>query len=376
MKKKLEADLISIAHRILQLKNKSDINQLYLETQKLYEKLSVLRFVDEHFSEAKPTIGAAEIDRKIESVFNKIESAQPGIKAAVEETVAEEIPETSLEQSKPTAETPESETNIAEETTSEVTLEKPTVTAGESKTSIEVEEIVEAPLEETKVTADKSERSTVEEETAILPLKETNPNEEITAEETEETEDRILEKEIVAEEKETTEPETAPFTPAFELTQEEEVQTELEVPKKMEPIQISFEDLLGGNYHDTQFVKVQQIENIPTAVVIETPKEIVAEDEKAMPAKEETTEPKIVSLNEKLAKGINIDLNDRLAFIKHLFGNSSEDYNRVLNQLITFNTFYETRDFIQEMVKPDYNNWEGKQEYEERFMDIIEKKFL
>jgi hypothetical protein len=379
MKKKLEADLISIAHRILQLKNKSDINQLYLETQKLYEKLSVLRFVDEHFSEAKPTIGAAEIDRKIESIFNKIESAQPEIKAAVEETVAEEIPETSLEQSKPTAETPESETNIAEETTAEVTLEKLVVTAGESKTSIEVKEIVEAPLEETKVTADESETSTVEEETAEVPLEETNPNEEITAEETEETEeteDRILEKEIVVEEKETSEPETAPFTPAFELTQEEEVQTELEVPKKMEPIQISFEDLLGGNYHDTQFVKVQQIENIPTAVVIETPKEIVAEDEKAMPAKEETTEPKTVSLNEKLAKGINIDLNDRLAFIKHLFGNSSEDYNRVLNQLITFNTFYETRDFIQEMVKPDYNNWEGKQEYEERFMDIIEKKFL
>lgn len=373
MKKKLEADLISIAHRILQLKNKSDINQLYLETQKLYEKLSVLRFVDEHFSEAKPTIGAAEIDRKIESVFNKIESAQPGIKAAVEETVAEEIPETSLEQSKPTAETPESETNIAEETTAEVTLEKLVVTAGESKTSIEVKDIVEAPLEETKVTADKSETSLEEEETAILPLKEKNPNEEITAEE---TEDRILEKEIVVEEKEASEPEAAPFTPAFELTQEEEVQTELEVPKKMEPIQISFEDLLGGNYHDTQFVKVQQIENIPTAVVIETPKEIVAEDEKAMPAKEGTTEPKTVSLNEKLAKGINIDLNDRLAFIKHLFGNSSEDYNRVLNQLITFKTFYETRDFIQEMVKPDYNNWEGKQEYEERFMDIIEKKFL
>ena len=50
MKRKLEADLISIAHRILQLKNKTDINQLYLETQKLYEKLAVLRFVDENFS--------------------------------------------------------------------------------------------------------------------------------------------------------------------------------------------------------------------------------------------------------------------------------------------------------------------------------------
>lgn len=325
MKKKLEADLISIAHRILQLKNKSDINQLYLETQKLYEKLSVLRFVDEHFSEAKPTIGAAEIEQKIESIFDKTESVQPETKAVIEETVAEEIVETHLEQ--------------------------PTETVGESKTSIAEEETVETPLEETF------------------------SNEEITAEE-EEKEEPIIEEEIVAEEKETSEPKTAAFTPAFELSQEEEVETEPEAPKKIEPVQISFEDLLGGNYHDPQFVKVQQIENIPTAVVIETPKEIVAEEEKALPVQEQAVEPKTVSLNEKLAKGINIDLNDRIAFIKHLFGNSSEDYNRVLNQLITFDTFYETRDFIQEMVKPDYNNWEGKQDYEERFMDIIEKKFL
>ncbi len=326
MKKKLEADLISIAHRILQLKNKSDINQLYLETQKLYEKLSVLRFVDEHFSEAKPTIGAAEIEQKIESIFDKTESVQPEAKAVLEETVAEEIAETPLEQATTTTDESESETSI------------------------------------------------VEEETVEVPLEETISNEEVTPEE--EKEEPIIEEEIVVAEKETSAPEKAAFTPAFELSQEEEVETEVEAPKKMEPVQISFEDLLGGNYHDTQFVKVQQIENIPTAVVIETPKEIVAEEEKVLPVKEEAVEPKTVSLNEKLAKGINIDLNDRIAFIKHLFGNSSEDYNRVLNQLITFDTFYETRDFIQEMVKPDYNNWEGKQEYEERFMDIIEKKFL
>ena len=138
--------------------------------------------------------------------------------------------------------------------------------------------------------------------------------------------------------------------------------------------------MLGGNYNDTFFVKKQQIENIPTAVVIETPKEEEPIAEQKLnnftTEIEEKSEPKTVSLNDKLAKGINIDLNDRLAFIKHLFGNSSEDYNRVLSQLITFNTFYETRDFVQEKVKPDYNNWEGKQEYEERFMDIIEKKFL
>ena len=57
MKKKLEADLISIAHRILKLKNKSELAQLHQETQKLYEKLSVLKFVEENFSDVKPTIG-------------------------------------------------------------------------------------------------------------------------------------------------------------------------------------------------------------------------------------------------------------------------------------------------------------------------------
>ena len=77
MKKRLEADLISIAHRILQLKNKSDINQLYLETQKLYEKLAVLRFVDEHFGDSKPTIGQAEIETKIETAFEAIENEEP-----------------------------------------------------------------------------------------------------------------------------------------------------------------------------------------------------------------------------------------------------------------------------------------------------------
>jgi hypothetical protein len=29
-----------------------------------------------------------------------------------------------------------------------------------------------------------------------------------------------------------------------------------------EPVQISFEDLLGGNYHDTQFVKVKKLKTL------------------------------------------------------------------------------------------------------------------
>ena len=165
-----------------------------------------------------------------------------------------------------------------------------------------------------------------------------------------------------------------PFIPAFELEEEEEELIE-ETPKQ-EAVQISFEELIGGDFSDDLFVKVES--NTFQTPIEEEPEveiEAVAFDLDEMELPEEETS-KSVSLNEKLAKGINIDLNDRIAFTKHLFGNNPEDYNRVLNQLITFNTFYETRDFIRDMVKPDYNNWEGKEEYEERFMEIIEKKFL
>jgi hypothetical protein len=61
--------------------------------------------------------------------------------------------------------------------------------------------------------------------------------------------------------------------------------------------------------------------------------------------------------------------------MSHLFANSSEDYNRVLSQLMTFDTFEDAQNFIDNMVKPDYNNWQGKEEYAERFMEIVEKKF-
>lgn len=87
-------------------------------------------------------------------------------------------------------------------------------------------------------------------------------------------------------------------------------------------------------------------------------------------------ETKLKSLNDKLAdKEFKVDLNNRLAFVKHLFDNSTEDYNRVLSQLNTIDTEERSVAFIENMVKPDYNNWDGKEEYEGRFMALIERKF-
>ena len=81
------------------------------------------------------------------------------------------------------------------------------------------------------------------------------------------------------------------------------------------------------------------------------------------------------SLNDRLKKGINIGLNERLAYIRHLFDGNTADYNRVLSQLNTFNSLEEAKKFVDKIVKPDYNNWEGKEEYEERFRAHIENRF-
>ena len=307
MKKKLEADLMSIAHRVLQMKNKSDINQLCAETRKLYEKLAILQFVEEHFEGAKPTIGQAEIVEKMKQFFeeNNLSAIKP-IKIQ-EEIVVEEII---------------------------------------------IEEVVVVEIEEV-----------VDEEIAAI-----ESEEEIIGESSEEELNDIG------------------FQPAFELDEveeeeidEEEIKLE-EIHSKPEEVQISFMDLLGGDYRETLFVRADEIEEMPIPIAFDLPNGTdFKEEEKELLAEMELNpkdiEPKSVSLNDKLAKGISIDLNDRIAFVKHLFGNSDEDYNRVLNQLITYDSFEEAQNFIEDMVKPDYNSWVGKEDYSQRFIEIIEKKF-
>lgn len=299
MKKRLEADLISIAHRILQLKNRSEINQLYLETQKLYEKLAVMRFVDEHFGEAKPTIGQAEIVEKMKQFFEDNNASDFKINKK-EDVLVDDV----IENEEALAVSFEYDLNI---------------------------------------------------ESLIPP-------------------EKVVSEEIIEESSEEIVMEDTFFTPSFDLV--EEVEAEIQI--KSEVVQISFDDLLEGNFDESMFVKVNQIENIPTAIAIET--SIISElDEEIQDSissdSKEYEEPTTVILNEKIAKGITIDLNDRIGFVKHLFGNDTEDYNRVLNQLITFDNFEETQNFIEDMVKPDYNNWEGKEDYAQRFMEIIERKF-
>ena len=88
----------------------------------------------------------------------------------------------------------------------------------------------------------------------------------------------------------------------------------------------------------------------------------------------EVSKPK--SLNDKLTnKEITVGLNDRLAFVKHLFNDSTEDFNRVISQLNTIDSHERSMAFIDNMVKLDYNQWAGKEEYETRFLALIERRF-
>jgi hypothetical protein len=395
MKKRLEADLVSIAHRILQLKNKSDVNQLFLETQKLYEKLSVLRFVNEHYGTIRPTLTHAEIEKEIEAFYDK--SSDLPLETMIEMTgfvPVEKVPlEDTIVQFAPIEEVPAEEVYIHQPITTEAEepIDEKSGTEEDELTAKEVDElgdfaadIAEQPLEDIEAieeedssteidTAETWEEKDSEEAQEKIASKEVHEEEEQegTAEDVNDLGDfaaDITEKPL--DDIEATEEELAPeFKATFELT-------EVETPKHAQTMQISFEDLLGGHYSEPDFVKVDEIEALPPETVFEAIEK--TENKKTPPAIaiEKTTELKTVSLNDKFSKGIDIDLNDRIAFVKHLFGNSNEDYNRVLNQLITFDNFYETRNFIEEMVKPDYNNWEGKDDYAERFMDIIEKKFL
>ena len=89
---------------------------------------------------------------------------------------------------------------------------------------------------------------------------------------------------------------------------------------------------------------------------------------------EQTDEGK-KSINDKFFKEtLQIGLNDRIAFVNHLFNFDQADFNRVLSQLNTFKSESQAKDFIIKKVKPDYD-WSGKEEYEERLINLIERKF-
>ena len=98
MHKKLEADLISLAHSILQMKNKENVFALKEKAQEIYEKLSMLAFVEE-FVNTTPTLEETkeEILLKVAKAFeNKATIIEDKETISKEQTIVHKLEEESL----------------------------------------------------------------------------------------------------------------------------------------------------------------------------------------------------------------------------------------------------------------------------------------
>jgi len=122
--------------------------------------------------------------------------------------------------------------------------------------------------------------------------------------------------------------------------------------------------------------ETQQVDDLFEAVIAQ-PSVGKNDMETVTPTQSDVEVPlaKSASLNDRLKKGITIGLNDRIAFVKHLFNGSTEDFNRVISQLNTSSSELEALEFLNNMVKPEYNNWIGKEDYEQRLLSFLEGKF-
>lgn len=249
MKKKLESELMSIAHRILKLKGKEDVLKMHAEVGQLYEKLSVLKFAHENFEKGIPTIGSDS------SFFSMLDEA-------FNNTISD---------------------NIEREDRLYVNLDE-----------IEDDGIMEPVMEKIK--------------------------------------------DMFA-----------------------------QMPQESDEIDIIVEQAISRKQPDAHDFEAMtaDFKNIPVFDPVSAKQHGLQEEVK-----------KSFSLNDRLKTGaLNIGLNDKIAFIKHLFDGSREDYERVVSQISTSDSYKEAENLIQNIVKPDYNDWKGKEEFEDRFMGIIESKF-
>jgi len=243
MHKKLEADLISLAHSILTMKNKDDVFALKEKSKAVYEKLSMLAFVEEYVN----TTPGLEIPK--EELLKQVSAAFE----AKENPIDEKIDENETDEAKVVydlIDEPESTPKKEESLTPEV---KPKTELTEEEEVHQVKEIIEQPFDEL-------------EDLMFTPKQ---IIEEVSEDKIEknESDSPILSDVIKVEERKT-------------MSLEEELQDTISV------------DLMADLFENAQ--------------------------------------PK--SLNDKLAKNVQIGLNDRIAFVKKLFDGDQENYNRVVSQ--------------------------------------------
>ena len=293
MHKKLAADLTSLAHSILQMKNKEDVFALKTKAHEVYEKLAVLAYVEEYINNTPNSEYTKDellelVHKASENLEKEIKIEQDIEQLVITEIIEEEVVVTIKDQE---------DQEALDENSSEESTDKMSEILAEELPSEEIELLIDESLVGFNEVEEKDDLFSQSEEIIEEILEE------------------ILEEnsEVIDDTKTT----DAPYSLEEEL-----------------------KDTIAAD------VVADLFENAPKK-----------------------------SLNDTLQGDIQIGLNDRIAFVKSLFGGSQEDFNRVVSQLNSFKTQKEAKKFIHKMVKPDYD-WADKEDIEERFMAIIERKFL
>ena len=344
MKEALEHDLITLATEILANEGEWNLAQLNKQAHKITEKITILTFVEKYYQ----TLGASEDrmyrtmrkvsdfidDNHQEDIFDiEVEASEvhpiTAPKAVAKETPKEEPatfvamePAPIAKEEKPApAEKPVAKRILQEEQYPEPNWALPVNRSKTEEVAVPVEkveevrkvEVVEKPKpKETPAVAFEIEQPTIEQPTIEKP----------------EIDESELSKSAIKQ--------LADFIQQPEYTDEERI-------LKQTP---SLEEFISQSKH-TVFDKKDA-------------------DEEVKP---------VQSLNDKFGKTAQIGLNDKLAFVQKLFFGSESEYNKVVKHIADLHSMQDAVVYIEQEVKPTYNYWKGKEEYEQRFLDLVLKRF-
>jgi hypothetical protein len=359
MKEALEHDLIILATEILANEGEWNLAQLNKQAHKITEKITILTFVEKYYQ----TLGASEDrmyrtmrkvsdfidDNRQEDLFDiEVEASevQPitAPKTAAKETPKEEPatfvamePAPIAKEEKPApAEKPVVKHILQEEQYSEPNWALPVNRSKTEEVAVPVEkveevrkvEVVEKPKpKETPAVAFEIEQPAIEQPSIEQPSIEQPSIEQPEIEKPEIDESKLSKSAIK---------QLADFIQQPEYTDEERI-------LKQTP---SLEEFISQSKH-TVFDKKDA-------------------DEEVKPAQ---------SLNDKFGKTAQIGLNDKLAFVQKLFFGSESEYNKVVKHIADLHSMQDAVVYIEQEVKPTYNYWKGKEEYEQRFLDLVLKRF-
>ena len=132
-------------------------------------------------------------------------------------------------------------------------------------------------------------------------------------------------------------------------------------PAQLEPI----EEPVADSVQETPY----ELEQESATLSMQTPPEPTP----SAPAASEQPRGPQRSVNSSYAS-LNAGLNDRLAFVKSLFGGDDHDYQRVVAYLSTLESKSECDTFIVEALQPEYD-WSACPDVAERFLKLVYARF-